>query len=372
MNAPTINPEEPSTWVELGSRRYPVFIAPGLIKKTGELIEKVISAVSHYIIVSSPQVFELHGGELVKSLEEVGLDPDVILVPDGEDAKTWDQTSQLIGGMLDAGMDRKSLLIAFGGGSVGDLAGFASSIYLRGIRIVQIPTTLLGQVDSSIGGKTAVNHPKGKNLIGSFHQPRIVVSDTGLLKTLSKRQVRSGLSEVVKYGVIRSQELFEVLECEAEILIEVEPNLVAEIVRRCAEIKAVFVEADERDTEGIRAALNYGHTLGHAIEKMSSHNITHGEAVAIGMNLAAEISSELDLISRGEVLRQKNLLDKIGLKTEIPPYEPKEMLKVVRRDKKSHEGSIRFVLPKGIGEEPELRVVPDELLLRTLESESHG
>lgn len=369
MDAPSKELENPAVWVNLDSRSYPIYVDPGLIKKTGRLIQENLSSVSKHIMVSSPIVFDLYGEKLQEALLEAEIESEVFLVPDGEKAKTWDETSRLIGGLLDAGMDRNSMVIAFGGGSVGDLAGFASSIYLRGICITQIPTTLLGQVDSSIGGKTGVNHPKGKNLIGSFHQPNLVVSDTSLLKTLPVRQIRSGLAEIIKYGVIASSELFKKIENDWERLLDIEPCLLAEVVRLCAKIKAEFVEADERDREGVRAALNYGHTLGHAIEKISSHEINHGEAVAIGMNFAAEISEELDLISQEDVTRQKKLLNKIGLKTDIPQYPPKETLSIVRRDKKSQDGKIRFVLPRGIGRQPELKVVPDQMILRMLE---HG
>ena len=289
-----------------------------------------------------------------------------MLVPDGEEAKSWSEAARLVGELLNHGFDRRSALIAFGGGAVGDLAGFAAAIYLRGIDLVQVPTTLLAQVDSAIGGKVAVNHPKGKNLIGAFKQPGLVTSDQELLASLPERELRSGLAEVVKYGVIADSELFKKVEEKRDSLQDAEPGALTEVVRRCATIKVGYVEEDERDLGGIRAALNYGHTLGHAVETLSAPRMRHGEAVAIGMGFAGRISVGLGLMEEGELERQQGLLESLGLETGIPDLKLSDILDALSRDKKVEGGSVRFVLPTGIGTAPVIRPIDETLILREL------
>lgn len=224
--------------------------------------------------------------------------------------------------------------------------------------MVQVPTTLLGQVDSGVGGKTAVNHSAGKNLIGSFHQPSLVVCDTELLSTLPKRELRSGLAEVAKYGVITDSILFKGLEVEAERLLAADTNALRWVVARCVAVKARYVKADERDDKGIRAMLNYGHTLGHAVETLSNHSISHGEAVAIGMVAASRVALSLGLLKQADLERQIALLEILGLPTETP-YGIAEVLPLMMRDKKAEHGSIRLVLPTGIGSEPVVKGVSE-------------
>ena len=346
--------------VALGARSYRVVVESGLIDN----LREYIPANGRKALVTTPIINELYGEKIAGALDNYEL----ILVPDGEDAKQWSIVEELLGKLLDVDLDRKSTIIALGGGTVGDLAGFAASIYMRGIDVIQIPTTLLAMVDSSIGGKTAVNHPKGKNLVGSFHQPSQVLIDPVFLETLPEREIRSGLAEVIKYGVIADAELFELLESKE--LDEISLEDMGEIIARCATTKAYYVERDEEDREGIRAALNYGHTLGHAVETLSKHVLNHGEGVAIGMIAAARISKEYDLLSELDYLRIHNLVEKYRLPSKIPTLDHSEIIEVMHRDKKAEEGKIRFVLPSGIGREPVLRYVGDETIERVLEDMS--
>jgi 3-dehydroquinate synthase len=294
--------------VELGERSYPVYVEAGLLERVGPLIKEVLPAAGKCVVITSETVHGIHGETLETSLEEAGINGGVVLVPDGEAAKSWAVAEQLIGELLLKGLDRQSMVVAFGGGAIGDLSGFVASIYLRGVRLVQVPTTLLSQVDSSLGGKAAVNHPMGKNLIGSFHQPSLVVSDPGLLATLPRRELLSGLGEVVKHGVIADGDLFDYVGEHGEEMLEADPDHLSHAVRRSVAIKARLVALDERDDKGIRAALNYGHTIGHAVEALSGMEVRHGEAVALGMVAAARISEELGLMAKDDVGRQRRLL----------------------------------------------------------------
>jgi 3-dehydroquinate synthase len=344
--------------VALGARSYSIHVASGLIESIGDhLLDSGKKA-----LVTTPIINGLYGEKVADSLGEHEL----FLVPDGEDAKQWSMVGELLGELMEAGFDRKSMIIALGGGSVGDLAGFVAAIYLRGISVVQVPTTLLGMVDSSIGGKTAVNHPLGKNLVGSFHQPSMVLIDPDLLETLPEREVRSGLAEVIKYGVISDARLFELLKSKGYS--EFSPVEVVEMIARCAAIKSRYVERDEEDRKGIRAALNYGHTVGHAIETLTDHAVNHGEGVALGMIAAAMISARNGLISDTEYLRISNLIDDHGLPTRLPRLNSAKAIEVMHRDKKAEQGNVRFVLPTGIGKEPLLRYVGDESIRKVLEA----
>jgi len=258
-------------------------------------------------------------------------------------------------------------VVALGGGAVGDVAGFAASIYLRGVRLVHVPTTLLGMVDSSIGGKTAVNHPGGKNLVGSFHQPGAVVIDPALLETLPVRELRSGLSEVVKYGVVRDAGLFRYVEDNGERLLGLDLEALTHVIKVSASIKAGYVEEDERDYKGVRAALNLGHTLGHAVERLRPH-VRHGEAVSIGMAYASRLAAERGIMSRKDKARLVRALTRLGLPTEVPELPADEIISLMRRDKKATEDGIRFVLPTGIGEEPVYATVEEETIGETLKT----
>lgn len=273
----------------------------------------------------------------------------VALVPDGERAKTLRTVERLLDRMLELGMTRQSTVIAVGGGVVGDVAGFAGSVFLRGVSVVQVPTTLLAQVDSSVGGKTGVNHRRGKNLIGSFHQPRLVVTDPGLLATLPDRDYRSGLYETLKYGVIRDRVLFRILESRAEAVAARDPALIEELVRRSVAIKARVVAADEREGD-LRRILNFGHTIGHAIETALGYRaVRHGEAVGHGMIGAARIASGMGLLDDAERSRIEAAIGSIGKLPAISRLSSEALLEAMRHDKKVRGGRLHFVLPERIG-----------------------
>jgi 3-dehydroquinate synthase len=354
--------------VDLGDRTYPIYIGQGLIERAGEMIRGKIPEADKIAVISTRVINDLHGYKLKKSLEEAEIDSLLVLVKDGEEAKSWSEAGNVTGELLEIGLDRQSAIIAFGGGTVGDLAGFVSSILLRGLALIQIPTTLLSQVDSSIGGKTAVNHPKGKNLIGSFYQPKLVISDPVLLETLPRKEFVSGLGEVVKYGVIADLELFERVENEYEKLIRQDQGILEYVVARCSRVKARMVSLDEQDRRGIRVALNYGHTVGHALEILTSLKISHGEAVAIGMEIAARISEKLGLMKKNDVERQSKALEQIGLEAQLPRVDLLNMIELMKRDKKATGKSINFVLPTGIGTPPVLKTVLERLIIETLEN----
>ena len=357
--------EAKTTSVDLGKESYRVYVGEGLLDELGSIIEQELADVTGCVVVTSKILNDLYGTKITEALSR--FNPETILVPDGEEAKTWEQAGRLVGEFLNYGMDRKGVVVAFGGGSVGDVAGFAAAIYLRGVKVVQVPTTLLGQVDSSIGGKTAVNHVKGKNLIGAFYQPSIVVSDTALLQSLPIRELRSGLGEVVKHGVIADYDLFSFLEEKGSRILKGDLAALTHVVWRNAEIKTGFVERDEKESSGVRALLNYGHTAGHAIEKSSNPMIRHGEAVAIGMMVAGKIASELRIFDEKELKRQEALLTSLGLETRVPRIDSAKLIEIMRRDKKARGGKIMFVLPTGIGTEPILNVIPESLILKVLE-----
>ncbi|MCB2172479.1 3-dehydroquinate synthase [archaeon] len=343
--------------VALGARSYSIVVASGLEDTISEHLP-----TGKKTLITTKEINKLYGERVAQAIGEHTL----ILVPDGEDAKQWSVLEKLLGDLLDAGMDRGSTIIALGGGSVGDLAGFAASIYMRGIKIVQIPTTLLAMVDSSIGGKTAINHPRGKNLVGSFWQPSLVLIDPLFLETLPKREIRSGLAEVIKYGVINDPDLFKLLESKNPESLMAEDMV--EIVARCAATKARYVEQDEEDRLGIRAALNYGHTVGHAVEKLTDHDVNHGEGVAVGMVVAALISLEHGLLREKEYQRIIKLIEDYGLPTKLPEIDFSEAVKVMHKDKKAESGNIVFVLPTGIGKAPVLRQVGEPTIRKALEA----
>lgn len=342
--------------VSLGARSYPIIVGTGLVERLYDHLPEN----GKIAVISTPIINDLYEN----LLESIDRDYDLILVPDGEDAKTWETVEDVLGKLLEYGLDRKSTVVALGGGTVGDLAGFVASIYMRGIDVVQVPTTLLAMVDSGIGGKTAVNHPKGKNLVGSFHQPSKVIIDPLFLDSLPGREVRSGLAETAKYGIISDEEIVKIFENTP--VDDIGKKVMVEIIAKCAAIKARYVEQDERDDMGIRAALNYGHTTGHAVENLSKHEINHGEGVAIGMGVAALIAEGMGLVDSEMRARQERLLNKIGLPTKVPDLEITELVEVMHMDKKAENGRIRFVLPTGIGSEPVLRYLPEETIASAL------
>ncbi len=352
--------------VRLGDRGYKIYVGAGLSDRLGEIVAASKPEATGCVLVTSRPIETLYGEAVAAGLER--LSPSTILVPDGEEAKHWDNAGTLLGGFLDAGLDRNGVVVALGGGAVGDLAGFAASIFMRGVAVVQVPTTLLAMVDSSIGGKTAVNHAKGKNMIGSFHQPIAVVADPLLLRSLPIREVRSGLAEVVKHGVIADAALFRYVEENTGRLLGLDPGSMSYVVGRNASIKAGYVEKDELDAKGVRAVLNYGHTLGHAAERLASPRLRHGEAVSIGMVYAAHLSVSMGLMEPGDAEAQRRVLEAIGLPTKLPPLNADELIGYMRRDKKSEGGAVKMVLPRSIGTPPIIRTVEEPVLVEALEA----
>jgi 3-dehydroquinate synthase len=284
-------------------------------------------------------------------------------VPDGERAKGWETLQRVFDALLAARCGRDTLLVALGGGVVGDLAGFAAAVYQRGIDFVQVPTTLLAQVDSSVGGKTAINHPRGKNMIGAFHQPRAVIADLATLDSLPERELRAGIAEVIKHGLALDAAFFQWLEQNIDKLLARDRGALAHAVRRSCELKAAIVAADEREA-GARALLNLGHTFGHAIEAGTGYGAwLHGEAVATGMVMAAELSLKMKLLEKGDVARVRALVSRAGLPVKAPALRPEEMLALMSVDKKAARGKLRFVVLQAIGE-ARLRGDADEKALR--------
>ena len=342
--------------VELGENSYPIVIGAGNLSQLGPLLlEQGIKPGSKVLLVTNP-VVDLHYGTPCRaSLAAAGLQVSSLVIEAGEDQKTPATVALIHDAAFAAKLERGSLIVALGGGVVGDMAGFAAATWLRGIAVAQVPTTLLAMVDASIGGKTGVNHPGGKNLIGAFHQPRLVLIDPSVLATLPVQEFRAGMAEVIKYGVIGDSELFAALEAAAgqgglasrEALGEA---LLQTLLERSAAAKAKVVAADEREG-GLRAILNYGHTLGHCVETLSGYGTyLHGEAVGLGMLAAGALSRHLGLWSAQEENRQRALIAAAGLPLNWPPLDPEAVLACVQGDKKVRQGKVRFVLPTAIGQ----------------------
>ncbi len=334
--------------VELGERSYTIAIGTDILSDLGREIKEF--GFSRVAIISNPKVFHLYGERVTDSLEKEGLKANVVVVPDGEEYKELLWVYYIYGEILKQRLDRGSAIIALGGGVIGDMAGFVASTYMRGISFIQVPTTLLAQVDSSVGGKTGVNHALGKNMIGTFYQPRLVWTDVGTLKTLPRREFVAGIAEVIKYGVIWDEMLFSYLETHRQGMLDLESEVLGYIITRSCEIKSNIVSRDERES-GLRAVLNYGHTVGHALETATGYTVyLHGEAVAIGMLIEARLSAALGLIGEEEYGRIRSLINSYGLPTDLPrDIVVERILSSMELDKKSVAGSLRFVLPEKIG-----------------------
>ncbi len=351
--------------VSLGERSYPIVVGTGIFSQIGAALDGV-GFPRRVGIVTNPTVGELYGEVLVDALVSEGRQVSVVQVPDGEQYKTLTTLESLYDAFIEWNFDRHCGLLALGGGVIGDLTGFAAATFLRGIPFAQVPTTLLAQVDSSVGGKTGVNHPLGKNLIGAFYQPRYVHIDVDTLKTLPSREYVAGLAEVVKYGVIHDAGFFAWLENNSTALAERDVEALQHAVMVSCQIKANVVESDENE-QGLRAILNYGHTFGHAVETLAGYGvIRHGEAVAIGMVLAARASERLGLCGKDDVARLLALLECLALPVTPPAFSPEEYLAVMRHDKKVKDGAIRLVLNHGIGSADLHRVDKPEQLLSHL------
>ncbi len=338
--------------VALSANPYPVVIGQGGLNQLGELIrERGFKAGTKVLVVTNPVVAEHYGATALASLQAAGLGASSLVIEAGEDQKTPATVALIHDAAFERRLERGSLIVALGGGVVGDMAGFAAATWLRGIAVVQVPTTLLAMVDAAIGGKTGVNHPGGKNLVGAFHQPRLVLIDPVTLATLPEREFRAGMAEVIKYGVIGDAALFDQLEAAGDLssMAAVGPELLQTLLERSAAAKAEVVAADEREG-GLRAILNYGHTLGHVVETLCGYGTwLHGEAVAIGMVAAGEIAVGMGLWADADQRRQRVLIEAAGLPVRWPELDPQAVLTCLQGDKKVRDGTVRFVLPTGIG-----------------------
>jgi 3-dehydroquinate synthase len=329
--------------VALGSRTYPIHIGSGLIA-SAELYAPHLAG-ARVAIVTNTVVAPLY----LKAVKQATAAVAEIIVPDGEQTKSWQTLNQIFDALLSARCGRDTLIIALGGGVVGDLAGFAAAVYQRGVPFIQVPTTLLAQVDSSVGGKTAINHPAGKNMIGAFHQPRAVISDVATLDSLPERELRSGLAEVIKHGLALDAAFVEWLESNIEKVLKKDRAALVHAVRRSCELKARIVAEDERES-GARALLNFGHTFGHAIEAGTGYGAwLHGEAVAAGMVMAAELSQLMGHLKKTEVGRVRELLKRAGLPVAGPALAPERLMELMALDKKAAKGRTRFVLLEALG-----------------------
>jgi 3-dehydroquinate synthase len=352
--------------VEIPGRAYPIVIGRGVLGEMGAWMGR-LGLGRRVAVISNPVVAERYGDAVRASLREAGRSAELLTVPAGEQSKTLDEAGRLYLELARLRVDRGAVVVALGGGVVGDLAGFVAATYLRGIAYVQAPTTLLAQVDASVGGKTAVDLPCGKNLVGAFHQPSLVVADVDTLATLPARELRTGLAEVIKYGVIADAALFETLEREAEAILTGDPERLIELVKRSCEIKADVVTQDERES-GPRAILNFGHTIGHAVEAESGYSaLLHGEAISIGMVAAAEIAARQVALPRSDVERLRRLLERYGLPVQVPPELNRDaILATMLLDKKTLDGRLKFVLPTRIGEVEIGCEVPEEVVREVL------
>lgn len=334
--------------VELGERSYDICIGENWIAKLGEILT-FVPKTSQIIMITDEIVFDLYGSQVLEILRDEGFKAEPAVIAGGEGCKNLVTIAWLYDQMIGQGLDRKSTVLALGGGIVGDIAGFAAATYMRGIAYIQVPTTLLAQVDSSVGGKTGVNLPQGKNLVGAFYQPGLVFVDVAFIKTLPEREYLTGLAEIIKYGIIWDQDLFNYLE-KYQARIKVRDNeCLMHITARCCSIKADIVAQDETES-GLRALLNLGHSFGHAFEALTNYQkYTHGEAVAIGIVYAARLAHQLNILSGLDLTRITNLICAYGLPISFGNLQSQDIVKQMRKDKKNVGGKIQLILPTGIG-----------------------
>lgn len=352
--------------VELGSNSYEICIGSGLLAQAGSWFRE-IGFSGKLVIITDPTVKRLYGDALSQSLTRDDFSVATLLVPEGEEYKSLETAGRLYRELTDNYAERGTPFLALGGGVIGDLTGFVAATYMRGVPLVQIPTTLLAQVDSSIGGKTAVNHDQLKNKIGVFYQPRLVIADIDTLKTLPARELVNGLAEVIKSAAIGNKEFFAYLENNIEKVKSLDKGVLEEVVSQTAEIKAGVVAKDEKDT-GLRNVLNYGHTIGHAVESASDFKVEHGQAIAIGMVAAARISNRLGILDSHEVARLKGIIEKASLPSEMPDLKLDKIMQNMKHDKKVTQEKIKFVLLKSIGN----AFVTEEVTSELVEKVLHG
>lgn len=338
-----------SITVGLGERSYRILFGADILTETGAICRD-LKLGGTVAMVTNPTIGALYAEQVRGSLAEAGFSVYPLEIPDGEEFKNIDILRMIYDHLIVSGLDRGSFVVALGGGVVGDITGFAAATYLRGIPFVQVPTTLLAQVDSSVGGKTGINHEKGKNLIGAFYQPVSVLVDVSTLDSLPQREFLGGMAEVIKYGIALDGDLFGFVSAHASKVLTRDRSSLLKIIQRCCEIKASIVAQDERET-GLRAVLNYGHTFGHAVETLTGYrSYTHGEAVAIGMIQAAKISERLGYSGQDETAKITGLIGKLGLPTELPRFSAASYTDALLRDKKIRDKGLSFVFNKGIGD----------------------
>ncbi|HMK55884.1 MAG TPA: 3-dehydroquinate synthase [Dissulfurispiraceae bacterium] len=335
--------------VDLGRRSYEIIIGSGILSGLGAQM-KTFGFSPTVGVVSNPTVFAIYGQQVLESVRSAGFNCFSVLVPDGEEYKDYQWSHYILTELLKKGLDRNSCVVALGGGVIGDITGFAASLYMRGIHFVQVPTTLLAQVDSSVGGKTGVNHYLGKNMIGTFYQPRLVWIDPETLGTLPEREILCGVAEVIKYGIIWDGAFFDYMSRRKDDILGLKPEALSYIIRRSCEIKAEVVSQDERES-GLRAILNFGHTIGHAVETETRYSrYLHGEAVGLGMCLEARLAMVLKMIDRLQYERMEKLVEDYGLPCRLPDdLNAANLLSHMKRDKKTVAGEMMFVLPEKIG-----------------------
>jgi 3-dehydroquinate synthase len=348
--------------VEAGSHKYPIYIERGLTAQLGRLIEQSSTRPSRHFFISSPLVWKLHGKAIAKAVPKT----EAILLPDGEKYKQLATVSRAYESLIKLDADRGAGIIAVGGGVIGDMAGFIAATYLRGIKLIQVPTTLLAQVDSAIGGKVGVNHALGKNLIGAFHQPSLVAIDPALLETLPRREFRAGLYEVIKYGMTSSRQLFERIDREMDAIFARKADALVPIIGESCSIKAAVVKLDERES-GPRRMLNYGHTAGHALEAVTKYKrFSHGEAIAYGMLVAAEIAVARGVMPDADRRALGQIIIKLGPLPPVGDLSTRDVLEAIRHDKKVVDGTLHYVLCTGIGTWTTVVDVTEEELVKAL------
>jgi 3-dehydroquinate synthase len=351
--------------VDLGERSYPIVVGTHLVQRLAEWLDTG-SLSRRLIIITHPRLKALYGGLVASGLKDHDLSPAFIMVPEGEESKSLERAGELYGELLERKIDRRTALVALGGGVIGDLVGFVAATVLRGVPYIQVPTTLLAQVDSSVGGKTAVNHPLGKNLIGAFYQPILVVADLATLTTLPAEEYLAGLAEVIKYGIIADKAFFEYMEEKVELLSSMDPEALEHAVVTSCALKAKVVEKDEREA-GLRAILNFGHTIAHAVEAVDEFkNVRHGLAVAMGMACAARLSAAVGTCSEEDAQRVVACLEAYGLPTLLPPMEPEALWETMTLDKKVRGDTVRLVMMEKLGSVGLYEDIPREAVLEAL------
>ena len=354
--------------VKLKDNPYIIAIGHGILKDFPKAV-RGLDVGKDALIISNPIIERLHGAQLSMALKKAGYTVKILNVPEGEKSKSAAYAMKLLKQISTYDVDKRIFIVALGGGVVGDLAGFVAAIYKRGIPYIQVPTTLLAQIDSSIGGKTAIDLETGKNLVGAFYQPSLVFADTAVLKTLDKRQIRNGLAEAIKYGIIGDAKLFSYIEANHQKFLQGDVEVLNFIVRRCAQIKAKVVSEDEKEIKGLRTILNFGHTVGHAVEAASKYDqYHHGESVGLGMRVATRISVGMGLLTEAQEFRINQLISSVGLPEKIVGVRLAKILDLMRHDKKFTAGHNRFVLVRGIGQVVVVRDIPEKLITQAIQA----